>query len=338
MDVALFLPLLLLGLGLPFLFGDGGDDDAEPTPDLRPTEFGTDGPDLLDAIEPSIILGGGGDDTIDGSDGDDDLFGGTGDDLLFGEGGDDLLIGNQGEDTLVGGSGADSLRGWFGADELFGEFGADTLLGDEGADTLVGGTENDRLEGGADDDELFGSEGNDTLRGGAGNDYMVGGEGNDSIAGETGDDTLFSDGGNDTLDGGFGNDLLDAVDDPIFSQPGVSSTVNGGFGDDILVLDDGDFATGGAGIDEFEVYADGSGNPVIVTDFEVGIEFMDIYAYVPAAVDDIGPSSVTFADASDGSGLELILNTPDGNSTVIAILAGRNAADDIPGQLNVVRT
>ena len=84
------------------------------------------------------------------------------------------MLGGSGDDTLEGSDGADTLVGGFGADELFGGNGADFLdgrdiaglndagaehdiaardflSGGKGADTLIGGAD-DWLHGGADDD------------------------------------------------------------------------------------------------------------------------------------------------------------------------------------------
>lgn len=90
---------------------------------------GTDGNDLLDSDRlGDTVLGGGGNDDLDG-------FGG--DDRLEGEGGNDTLEGGSGADTLSGGDGFDSLRGNSGDDRLIGGSGNDTLDGDEGNDTYV---------------------------------------------------------------------------------------------------------------------------------------------------------------------------------------------------------
>jgi len=55
------------------------------------------------------VLGGAGDDTLNGSDGNDKLLGKRGDDILSGGEGDDHLKGGAGDDTLAGGAGADTF-------------------------------------------------------------------------------------------------------------------------------------------------------------------------------------------------------------------------------------
>jgi Ca2+-binding RTX toxin-like protein len=109
----------------------------------------------------------------------------TGNDLLLGLGGDDTINSYSGSDTLDGGDGNDQFI--FSAFIGFGGIPAAgaTLLGGAGNDNLSGGQGNDIMVGGAGDDTLrtgnyfrsgtgfsLGSSENDTLEGGAGNDYF----------------------------------------------------------------------------------------------------------------------------------------------------------------------
>ena len=92
---------------------------------------------------------------------------------------DDLLIlGGAGNDTLNGESGSDRILGGTGNDSLYGGYGNDTLDGGAGADTLNGGVGDDSLLGGAGNDSLYGGYDSDTLWGGAGNDTLTGGHSN----------------------------------------------------------------------------------------------------------------------------------------------------------------
>lgn len=59
----------------------------------------------------ATVIGGGGDNTIDGSNEADLLGGGKGDDIVRGLGGDDVLRGGKGNDRLIGGEGDDVLNG-----------------------------------------------------------------------------------------------------------------------------------------------------------------------------------------------------------------------------------
>jgi RTX calcium-binding nonapeptide repeat (4 copies) len=90
----------------------------------------------------ALVLGGPGDDALEGSDADnprlyrETLDGGSGDDTLYGFGGADLLSGGSGRDVLWGGDGDDLLCDASGAagtsdcdpqQELYGEAGDDEL-------------------------------------------------------------------------------------------------------------------------------------------------------------------------------------------------------------------
>ncbi|MEO3471519.1 Hint domain-containing protein [Roseomonas sp. CAU 1739] len=85
------------------------------------------------------VVGGDGNDTMDGQGGDDFLVGNDGDDLLFGGEGNDALTGGAGDDTLYGGNGDDILNGIPGNDSAFGGDGSDTV-------ELAGGSAGHRWE------------------------------------------------------------------------------------------------------------------------------------------------------------------------------------------------
>jgi len=231
---------------------------------------GADNDMLLGGEGEDILHGGDGIDSLDGGDGDDELYGGVGDDTLQGGNLDDLLDGGAGEDTLLGGEGEDDLfggddnddlDGGDNDDELYGGDGNDQLLGGSGGDLLDGGVGNDTLDGGVGDDTLDGGVGDDILTGGGGTDIMLGDDGSDSLdGGDDADDLLGGDGhdqllggsGRDDLDGGVGNDTLD-----------------GGLGDDTH--------RGGEGADIFRFT--GTTNDDTITDFEDGVDKIDLSAY-----------------------------------------------------------
>ena len=84
----------------------------------------------------SLVAGGTGNDTMNGTTGADLLVGNAGNDTLNGAGGNDRLIGGAGNDTLDGGAGNDIIHGGSGNDILIGGSGADTFawnLADRGA-------------------------------------------------------------------------------------------------------------------------------------------------------------------------------------------------------------
>jgi RTX calcium-binding nonapeptide repeat (4 copies) len=66
--------------------------------------------------------------------------------MLLGGTGNDILNGAEGHDWLHGGEGNDSLNGGVGDDLLAGGAGDDTLYGGAGRDVLVGGDGNDVIE------------------------------------------------------------------------------------------------------------------------------------------------------------------------------------------------
>ena len=100
-----------------------------------------------------VLYGGSGNDTIFGGQNEGAWTAGKtrintihlreGQDLLVGGDGDDFLNGNMGTDVLYGGDGDDWMRGGQDRDELLGGFGNDTLYGDLENDVLWGGPGND---------------------------------------------------------------------------------------------------------------------------------------------------------------------------------------------------
>ena len=120
--------------------------------------------DVLSGIED--IVGGSGDDTLDGNLSANELTGGAGDDTLRGHAGNDTLLGGDGSDTAdfthyVGGmtatldsSGtvtvavaAGETDVVVGIENIVGALGDDRLVGDAGANRIDGSTGNDTLSG-----------------------------------------------------------------------------------------------------------------------------------------------------------------------------------------------
>ena len=151
---------------------------------------------------------------IKGYSGDDLLIGGFGNDHLDGGADDDILYGDDGMDVLAGGSGNDRLDGGKGFDKaIFGNAnnridlrstraqytgeGFDTLInieavnGGGGNDLIIGNALANLLEGGSGDDKLYGLNGDDRLDGGSGDDLLYGGLGQDVMTGGSGQDTFY---------------------------------------------------------------------------------------------------------------------------------------------------
>jgi hypothetical protein len=142
----------LLGVVRRLELNMGGGDDSIAidfflseqgliTPANKPIKIVADlggGDDFFEAHTSSstcTVLGGAGDDQINGGDGADSLTGGSGDDDLNGFGGNDILTGGSGFDGLNGGKGRDILRGKNGdADSFDGGPGFDTAAADGSSD------------------------------------------------------------------------------------------------------------------------------------------------------------------------------------------------------------
>mgnify|MGYP001279648513 CR=1 FL=1 len=215
-------------------------DSSSPEDDAAMDGIVTDDlPILPDA--PREVVGGPGDDLIDGGNSGDRLAGGAGNDQINARGGDDIITGGAGDDIVWAGDGDDHVDG--GDDD-------DTLYGGTGDDWLAGGAGDDWLAGEGGDDSLSGGDGDDTLIGGEGDDRLDGGAGDDWLAGGWGDDTLIGGAGSDTLDGGSGNDWLSGLF-PEGNDDSETDFLNGTEGDDTLWLGMGDIGTGGQGADSF---------------------------------------------------------------------------------------
>ena len=157
----------------------GQETDPTGTPATSSTTvdpdiiIGTEGNETLTGTTGTdTIIALGGNDTVTGAAGADVLSGNAGSDYITGDGGDDIVVGGQGDDIVIGGAGNDLM--------VNGNKGSDQVFGGDGNDTVNGGRENDSLFGEAGDDWLSGDLGADTLLGGAGSDvYFVGGDATD---------------------------------------------------------------------------------------------------------------------------------------------------------------
>jgi VCBS repeat-containing protein len=88
-------------------------------------------------VKVTVMVGGGGKDTLTGTAGADLLLAQSNNDTLTGGDGNDLLCGDSGGDILSGGAGDDSLGGGSGSDRLTGGSGADRFSGGSGTDTTT---------------------------------------------------------------------------------------------------------------------------------------------------------------------------------------------------------
>lgn len=187
--------------------------------------------DTLTGVE--YVLGGDGDDVLEGGSDYDRLEGGPGDDILTGDAGNDELRGGTGNDAMAGADGRDRVIGEAGNDISYGGPGHDVILDQdrkaepgftpnyEGTESTAGGIDvahgdedDDVIELGAGPDRVFGGPGDDDLVGSAGNDLLNGGKGDDALVGGTGYDRLLGTSGNDRL---YSGRTRWNVPDPLFS-------------------------------------------------------------------------------------------------------------------------
>jgi Ca2+-binding RTX toxin-like protein len=211
------------------------------------------------------------------------LMGGSGNDLIEGLGGADYLLGGPGYDTVSysasavsvtvnltnqtasGGdatgdvlSGFEAASGGAGNDVLIGDATVvgNILTGNAGNDYFYCYAGADTAYGGAGVDILLGGGDNDSLYGGDATDYIYGGTGTNQLFGDDGVDVMYAEGLNDTLFGGSGGDYL-------YAFPGAADTAAyGGDGNDIYtdLTSNGsaDLFFGDAGQDYF--YGNGGGD------------------------------------------------------------------------------
>jgi len=178
------------------------------------------GTDTLLGIEQIEVLGGSGNDTLDGSLSTAFLIlrGGDGDDILKGRG-FAILSGGAGNDTLEGinNSGQhDSFNSVYANyDDASGSvvinLATGTVSGTSGNDTIFSGV----ATGAAGNDTLIniynaiGTKFNDSISGSAAANALLGGIGNDTIDGGGGSDRIDGSLGSDSLLGGSGKDTFD---------------------------------------------------------------------------------------------------------------------------------
>ena len=231
-----------------------------------------------DPLRPDTIIGGSGNDTLEGAESDDIINGDAGNDSIFGGGGDDTINGGDGNDTIDGGAGDDTISGQSGNDIITAGAGidtviwnglgngSDTILASDGAETLTvqGDSGVNNYSVGSNSGLLTVTEGGASItvaistttinvNGGSEADVITIGEIADvnplvlNIDGQADNDTITAADANigDVrmfLNGGTGNDTITGSRD--------SDSINGDGGDDSIVGGLGnDSADGGEGND-----------------------------------------------------------------------------------------
>ncbi|CAN0337885.1 unnamed protein product [Phaeothamnion confervicola] len=205
--------------------------------------------DILNGTDRAdVMYGNGGNDTMHGGNGSDRMYGGAGNDTLYGDAGNDTLIGGAGADRLIGGTGTDTASYAGATIGVMLDLANGGITNDAAGDTYSG-IEN--VVGTAYGDIIAGNASANAIDGGNGNDFLFGMDGNDVISGGAGDDQLIGGQGYDVLNGGAGNDRL-----------------TGSFGGNTL--------SGGAGADTFVIQWDLFQFADVVTDFQRGVDRLDV--------------------------------------------------------------
>ena len=153
------------------------------------------------------MIGGTGNDGLDGGEDNDQLEGGDGSDHLHGAEGDDSLVGGGGNDEMVGGAGIDTLIGGAGNDEYYVDKDDKIDEAPNSGNDLISqnfsGVMPDNIEdaylavagltvtGNALDNFMFGTDGADTMNGAVGNDVIEGGLDADAMNGGAGNDQFY---------------------------------------------------------------------------------------------------------------------------------------------------
>ena len=225
----------------------------------------------------------------------DTIIGGKGDDYLNGLDGNDTYIHNQGDgvDTIdeLGGAGSDTLNltgvaltstnfaitktgaDGYTASITFGGV-VDKILITRQFDWLPNGVEKITFSDGVilnSTNLIAGSATNDTLTGNDNNNFLFGFAGNDSISGGLGNDMLNGGAGADKLDGGTGTDTASYMDSTaaVTVNLGVTTAQTGGYaaGDTLISIENiigsayndiltgsavANIMTGGAGADKMD--------------------------------------------------------------------------------------
>ena len=231
------------GAGDDTLFGGAGNDEFDGGLGQNRLFGGDGNDALFVGDGNSTLWGDAGNDTLRGENGQNQLYGGDGDDRLIGTATQPtdftLMDGGAGADTIDGSLGNWDIASYFNSDAAVVVDLTDGLSetgGHAQGDILIGIEQVDGSN--LHNDTIIGNDSGMTLRGWGGDDSLIGGSGNDMLLGDAGNDTfLVSDNfGHDTIQGGFDYDTLDlsGLSRPVvvvFTGPGagtITDAVSGG--------------------------------------------------------------------------------------------------------------
>jgi Ca2+-binding RTX toxin-like protein len=168
--------------------------------------------DFIDG-DNEVIIGGKGNDVLQGSADPNNNFGATfnANNKLVGGAGNDTLIGLDGNDTLDGGRGTDIFQGGDGIDLAdYSQRSESMRLSNDGVANDGTKKERDNING--DVENIAGGTGNDVITGSGQANLLIGNSGHDTLYGLGGNDTLIGSAGLDQLFGGDGDDTLNTKD------------------------------------------------------------------------------------------------------------------------------
>ncbi|ACS81433.1 FecR domain-containing protein [Maridesulfovibrio salexigens] len=184
------------------IIGSSGNDKLRGDESVNNTILGGKGNDLIDGKGASNIL--------KGEDGNDSIIGGSGDDNIDGGSGDDSIKAGKGTNVINGGSGIDSLTYSNSDTSVTIDMNGNGSGVANSADTYISDTfsEVEKIKGSTHDDTFNGSAYADTFDGNDGADVIKGLDGADVLSGGEGNDTIYGGAGNDIINGGLGQNNL----------------------------------------------------------------------------------------------------------------------------------
>lgn len=205
-----------IAISLDGQMNDGADGEEDNVIDIENLVGGSGNDALNGTSAVNFIDGGPGDDAIDGGAGDDVLIGGDGDDTFYGGDavdGADLVNGGPGSDTVIYAERTASISVTVCASTQNDGCAADTcacepINGEAGEADVLANVEN--AQGGSAADTFIGDSSNNSFFANGGNDVLHGNGGDDSLFGDDGEDEITGDDGDDYLDGAAGMDQFDA--------------------------------------------------------------------------------------------------------------------------------
>ncbi|MEG5030733.1 calcium-binding protein [Microcoleus sp. AT8-B1] len=289
-----------------YLSGDDDNDTLVITNSTQSSPFTTDV--ITIGIERTTLIGGGGDDSLNGAIGD---FGGGRNFFDGGEGNDTINV-FAFSDTALGGEGDDFIRSASVPDVISSVGARSSFPGFAGRNLLDGGVGNDTIVAAFATDTMIGGEGNDSLSGTFTN--AAGGDGNDTIDATA---AIFAGTGTAliTLEGGLGGDLLIGYTNPTTgSSFTVTNLMNGGVGSDTIIF----------GSNRDRLIGNLEGNDFI--SYASTVEFTGINALTAPNLitDTLGSNFITGGNSTDvittGSGDDILFgdfsNTTFGDDTL----------------------